>query len=78
MQDSICHCNTPIVIKFCTLTTIQQVGVKVLILYYPFSSTLRIVQAVETIVDTFIAQENFTEIRVIEEDVALIADQVRG
>ena len=37
---------------------------------------LRIVQAFESIVDTLISQDNITEIRVIAEDVALIAKQV--
>ena len=36
----------------------------------------RVLQAFETIVDTFISQENFTKIFVIEEDMALIAEQV--
>ena len=36
----------------------------------------RIVQAFESIVDTLINQENVTETRVIEEDVALITEQV--
>ena len=36
----------------------------------------RIVQAFEAIIDTLISQENFTKIFVIEEDMALIAEQV--
>ena len=36
----------------------------------------RIVQAFESIVDTLISQENVSEIVVIEEDVALITEQV--
>ena len=48
----------------------------VVTMHYPIVSTLRIVQSFETIVDTLISQENFTEVRVIEEDVALVAGQV--
>ena len=36
----------------------------------------RILQAFEAIVGTLITQENFTEILVIEEDMALIAEKV--
>ena len=36
----------------------------------------RIVQVFETIVDILISQENFTKVLVIEEDMALIAEQV--
>ena len=45
-------------------------------LSYLVSSILRIVQAFESIVDTLISQDNITEIRVIAEDVDLIAKQV--
>ena len=44
--------------------------------YYSILFVYRIVQAFESILDTLIDQENFTNIRVIEEDVTLIAEQV--
>ena len=44
--------------------------------FFFVSFVFRIVQSFETIVDTLISQENFTEVLVIEEDVALIAEQV--
>ena len=46
-----------------------------MLLHY-FSYTNRIVQSFESIIDTLISQETFTDILVIEEDVALIAQQV--
>ena len=36
----------------------------------------RIVQAFESIVDTLISQDNFKEVRVIEDELALIAKRV--
>ena len=41
-----------------------------------FSYTNRIVQSFEIIVEVLISQENFTEVLVIEDDVALIAEEV--
>ena len=45
-------------------------------IHLKFIFTYRIVQALESILETLIEQENFTSVQVIQEDVALIAEQV--